>query len=98
MDHAAPDRLVALIAVSLAPLAVFAWILWMLASTWAKARQAKQQHELKVLMVQRGMSVEEMERVLSAGTGAKIQLPPQDETPPAKPQAGPINWPAHSNN
>lgn len=101
----APVRIVAFllpVVVGLVTLATLVggatWVLWMVASGWSKARQIKQQHELKLLMIQRGMSADEMERVLAAGTGKQLQLLPQDELPPAKPQAGPMKWPVHSDN
>lgn len=100
MDQAthSPLMIFPTMAVGLVTLALIGWIISLIVSAWGRGRQIKQQHELKVLMIQRGMSADEMERVLAAGTGKQHQLLPQDETPPAKPQAGPIKWPVHSDN
>lgn len=102
----APVRFVMLLApivVGLGTLAILVagatWIFRSVAAGWSKARQAKYQHDLKILMIQRGMSADEIERVLAAGTGEQVKFPLHDETsPPAKPQAGPMKWPVHSDN
>jgi hypothetical protein len=47
--------------------------------TWRKHEAAKMDHELKLEMVARGMSADEIERVLTAKTAPKTDL---DETRP----------------
>jgi hypothetical protein len=64
---------------------------------WMRSRNAHLLMNLKKSMVERGMSVDEIERVLVAGTGSKARLPRQsDVLPPTKPAGGPINWPSQS--
>jgi hypothetical protein len=48
-------------------LPVIGWIVTELASNWRKARTHEQLIALKQSMVQRGMSADEIERVLQAG-------------------------------
>lgn len=74
------------------------WIVSALAMAWVKARETSEHNELKRVMIERGMSVDEIERVLAAGKGKPVSRARQDDmAPPAKPQAGPMNWPVHSN-
>jgi hypothetical protein len=47
--------------------------------TWRKHEAAKMDHELKLEMVARGMSADEIERVLTAKSTRKVDL---DETQP----------------
>jgi hypothetical protein len=47
--------------------------------TWRKHEAAKMEHELKLEMVTRGMSADEIERVLTAKSAPKADL---DETQP----------------
>lgn len=88
--------------VGMVPIAIFAvfgvtWIVQIIASTWAQAREASERNELKRMMIERGMNADEIERILAAGTDkqAKVALP-AESSPPPKPQAGPMNWPVHS--
>jgi hypothetical protein len=87
------------VALIMAAIVFWMWAIWMVTTGWSKSRELARRHELKRLMIERGMSADEIERILAAGTGKQIQLPTQDETlPPAKPQAGPMKWPVHSQN
>lgn len=74
------------------------WIVSAIAMAWVKGRETSERNELKRMMIERGMGADEIERVLLAGASNKNQIPNQEKTsPPAKPQAGPMNWPVHSN-
>lgn len=88
--------------VGMVPIALFAvlgatWIIQILASTWAQAREASERNELKRMMIERGMNANEIERILAAGTDKQTKAAlPVETSPPLKPQAGPMNWPVHS--
>lgn len=47
---------------------VLGWVLTELSSDWRKVKISEHQAALKQSMVERGMSVEEIERVLAAGS------------------------------
>jgi hypothetical protein len=74
------------------------WIVSALTLAWVKVRETSEHNDLKRLMIERGMSVDEIERVLAAGK-SKLTLPTgkTEMSAPPKPQAGPMTWPAHSN-
>lgn len=74
------------------------WVVSALCMAWVKARETSEHNELKRFMIERGMTVDEIERVPAAGKGKPTPPAHQNEmAPPAKPQAGPMNWPVHSN-
>lgn len=89
--------------VGMVPIALFAvlgatWIIQILASTWAQSRESSERNELKRMMIERGMNANEIERILAAGTDKQTKAAlPVETSPPHKPQAGPMNWPVHSN-
>lgn len=49
------------------------FIVWIVAHYWRKTREAGYNARLKQLMIERGMSAEEIERVLSAGGGNEVR-------------------------
>lgn len=74
------------------------WIVSAIAMAWVKTRETSERNELKRMMIERGMNADEIERILLAGAGSKGQLSNREKAPPPpKPQAGPMNWPVHSN-
>lgn len=89
--------------VGMVPLAIFAvcgvaWIIQILASTWAQSRETSERNELKRMMIERGMNADEIERILAAGTDKQAKDARFGETSaPSKAHTGPMSWPVHSN-
>jgi hypothetical protein len=52
-----------------------------LATNWRKARESEQLAVLKQSMIERGMSVDEIERVINAGMPGKKTVADKDATP-----------------
>ena len=52
-----------------------------IASNWRKARQSEQLAVLKQSMIERGMSAEEIERVINAGMPSKKQTEEKNPSP-----------------
>lgn len=71
-------------------LVLFGVIAWL----WASRREALALLALKKSMVERGMSADEIERVLAAGT--KREYAPIADRPPPKPHPAPMDWPVAS--
>ncbi len=69
-----------------------------LAQVWSKGRELAAMCRLKERMIDRGMSAEEIERVIMAGTGKALPPSSKAPIPPAKPYPSPVDWPAHSHN
>ena len=55
-------------------LPILGWIVTEIVETWLKARTSEQLIALKHGMVERGMSADEIERVLNAGTPANQRV------------------------
>lgn len=78
------------------PVAFFVMIVAIVAvGSWSTTRTNMARLRLKEMMLERGMSAEEIERVLAAG---ETTLPPSTATrsAPKKPQPGPMEWPVGS--
>lgn len=69
-----------------------------LAKAWSKGRELAALCRLKERMIDRGMSAEEIERVLVAGTDKTLVSSNKATVPPAKPYPAPVDWPAHARN
>jgi hypothetical protein len=61
---------------------IFGWVLTTWAQNWRKVRVSEHLNALKQSMIERGLSAEEIERIINAG-----QPRPRQEAPPA--EAGP---------
>src|SRR5690349_10040467 len=66
------------------------WIVSAITLAWVKVRETSEHNDLKRMMIERGMSVDEIERVLAAGKSKLTLATRQSETAaPSKPQVGP---------
>jgi hypothetical protein len=73
----------------------------LLAKAWTKGRELMVLARLKERMIERGMSADEIERVIVAGTDKYVPRTPvttASMNPPPKPQPAPMDWPMHAKN